>query len=704
MLAAAVIGLSPSVSPALASPVTVTAARQQAEVVIDKITPYSVRTRVAPITLSGTVKTDHTSLRVRLRWSNQRLGNRAELDMYAKGLPGAPVDKAHISSTLQLPVPTPGQATPWSISVTPVQLELTSFGVYPLSVEVLDPAGTTLAVQRTFLPYFPSGQSVQKTRISWLLPIVDQPHQSTDGKFVGNTLHKSIAKGGRLSNLLQAVENARNPTPLTWLIDPAVLDDVSALGRDHEIKSERRGADPAGATWLDRLRGLAAESTVAGTPYADADVAALARHGLDAQTKSAFEIGAETVRRVLGKPAAKEIAWPVGGYADHDTLDSLAAHGVRTVVLNENSLPAAPRPAYTPEAATTVPTVYGPMKALLADSALSQLVAGDVRAPGAAALTLQRFLAETAMITAEMPNLARGVVITPPRRWNPNPQFLTALLDASGSVPWLRQVPLTAQRPLPKGTATPRGSLTYTAQNQATELNRPYMRQVARMARSADLTVAVNPEQPPRFKVAVLRMASSAWRGRTSGSVGKNAVCPTRTGRVVAICKTVDQAIQEQIKKIRITSDRPPTLAGANGTLPISISNLLDYKVVLRLKVTSSDPERLRITTPPAEAAGTGPHAVSPSGGPVDLTDDVQIEKRNSQTVPIQLNALADGDTDIVLQLTTLDGTPYGEPVRVTVKATGYTAIALVIASGAVAVMLLSVGARILRRRQKDAE
>src|SRR5260370_26993713 len=54
----------------------------------------------------------------------------------------------------------------------------------------------------------------------------------------------------------------------------------------------------------------------------------------------------------------------------------------------------------------------------------------------------QRYLAETAMIAAERPNLARSIVVAPPRRWDPPAGLAGDLLAETVSAPWLPPVSL----------------------------------------------------------------------------------------------------------------------------------------------------------------------------------------------------------------------------------------------------------------------
>ena len=65
------------------------------------------------------------------------------------------------------------------------------------------------------------------------------------------------------------------------------------------------------------------------------------------------------------------------------------------------------------------------------------------------------------------------------------------------------------------------------------------------------------------------------------------------------------------------------------------------------------------------------------------------------------MSARSGGEAKVRVQLTTVDGIPYGAATDLTVQATGYTGIALVIVGGALTVMLAALIMRVLRRRPR---
>lgn len=646
--------------------------RQTPPLVIESITPDAPKSRTTKITISATyVNTGRTplyNLRMRLRNSPIPLSSRQEMAAYQAGQ--APLrDRASLSASVQIPSVAAGAKFSHTFTVSPAQLEQFQFGVYPLAVEVVDPVGRTLAIQRTFLPYAPSTTTIKPNRLSVVLPLLDtQPRRGDDGTFTDTGLSEALSEKGRLADLLTLVKETAAEPNVTWMVDPALLDDVQALSAPHTVgtgeRTGKRSADPAAAPWLDGLRTALANASIFATPYADPDVAGLVHNGLDDATSDAIAAAGETGEKLLDRQVPTDVAWPAGGLLDHDALDALAEGGVRTVLLAQANLPPAVPALVTPDAAATVSSVYGDVTALVADPVLSEVLGGDVSAPGAAVVARQRFIAETAMIATEDAP-ARNLVVAPPRRWHPDPAFVSDLLQTAAKLPWLSPAPLSSLKPPKTGAA--RAGLTYTEANRRAELPKAYLNKVKRTSAQADLTaeVTADDDDSQPFTRSVLRLTSSAWRGKTDVAQ--------------SVVERVDTVIARHIARVGVTgAEQPRTLAGADGVVPISVHNALDKTVAIRVEVESTDRRKLQVR-------------------PYDPA--VLIGPQQSQPVQVPLSAPLSGETKIVVQLRTEQGAKYGPPVELTVRTTGYTGIALVIVGGALSVMLAAVVMRVIRRR-----
>ena len=701
-LSAALLAPTLAVTPgeAAVTPAVTEVRRQTLAVSIASITPEVPKSLTDVIKITGTVRNDTgtamSGLQVRLRYSAQRFTDRASLEAYQSSQDNAtlPVNVSTRNTFQNLEPHDAGATARWEITATPAQLGLREFGVYPIAVDVAQ-WSVPINAQRTFLAYAPPTEPrPPRNKLAIALPVIDQPRRATDedpespGKgplFLDDKLNQALSGRGRLADLLRIAQAV--PSSVTWVVDPALLDDLQAMTQGYEVKTKdgKQAKPPSAAAsqWLTNMRTSLAASPVVALPYADPDVAALAHQGLDQQTSRAIQLGGQKAQQLLSTKAKTNLNWPAGGVLDFDALDLLAVSGVDTVLLDAKNLPTQQEvattpattpsttpvtvPAITPDAVATLDSVNGPVKALVADAGLSRLF--EPAAPTTQALTRQRFIAETAMIATEPGQTKpRSLVVAPSRRWDPNPSLVTSLIKTAGRLPWLQLTTLESLKP--SKTSVPRAGLTYTDQDRKQELSGKYLDSVKKSWRMAQLLSSVTTDHAPSaYDSAVLRLTSSAWRDKS------------RTARGAA--KMVSTAVTETTDKVQIFGvGGPRTLAGSNGVVPISVKNDLGHPIALYIDVKSDNPELLQVS----------------------LTQETRtIGSGQSTTFQVTMNATPDtsGDATVTVQLKTADGQPYGKPQRLTIRTTGYTGIALVIVGAALTVMLAAVVTRLLRRRSE---
>jgi hypothetical protein len=222
----------------------------------------------------------------------------------------------------------------------------------------------------------------------------------------------------------------------------------------------------------------------------------------------------------------------------------------------------------------------------------------------------------------------------------------------------------------------PRSDLVYTERERRAELSHSHLEAVKKLDQEAAVTATSTADHRQLFDGAVVRLTSAAWRGD-----GKKSA---------AFLKQVDAAVDARTDRVSVISD-PRAIAGANGQrvdVPVSVDNALDQDVQIKIRVTSDVTSRLAIDAP----------------GGIYETDTLTVSADRSQLVNVPVIVLGEGgETTISVQLLTAQGKPYGDRVRVTVRATGYTGIALVIVGAALTIMLAAVIMRILRRRSRKA-
>jgi hypothetical protein len=641
------------------------------------------------VTVSGTITNVSAQampgLSIQLRSSGTPLGNRNDLQEYADGtlLADQPVPGA--ATTLSRPL-APRATAAWSVELPVSSVPMTVFGVYPLAAQAENASLTPLTVSRTFLPFWPGtkAQDPKAEQIAWIWPLIDQPRQAVCPGLLDNGLAGSLASGGRLSGLLDAGARFASIARLTWAIDPALLASVNTMTRPYTVGDGgcggvARPASQAAASWLTELRSATAGEPVFVTPYADADIAALTRSGMNADLTRAFGEGRAVASNLLSRgfsasaPASSTdltgMAWPADGIANYAVLENLASDGISTVVLGSSTMPPSPQQDYTPSAQTTAADGTGaPMTVLLSDDTITQIIASasspsDSRATAFA--VEQRYLAETAMIAAEQPNLARSVVVAPPRRWDPPAGLASDLLEETVSAPWLQPVTLSqlAAAKDPSGQVTrepPRA-------HSRAELSRALLSQAHQLDQQARLLMSVEQHPDPALGDAAAAVESSAWRG--GGSAGQQGA---------AVANQISAYLASQESKLAIIGVSRVTLGGLKGTVPVSISNGLGYAVNVKLQ---ADP-------------GTGIKVAGPAHA-------VVVPPGQQEIVKLAVTASTVGSTTLRLRLLNPQGVPFPAQTTMTIQATNYGTLALAIIAGALAVLVLTAGAAGFRRGRR---
>ena len=191
-------------------------------------------------------------------------------------------------------------------------------GIYPVDVTLRSSAGTNVSRAHTLVPAFTTAP--QPVRVSWVWPLIDRPHRTTsDSVFEDDSLATSVASGGRLDRALRVAELVKNKVHLTLVVDPELIDALSVMTHSYTVRTKTTQTagtgGPAAAAWLKRLRAVAGYDDVSLTGYADPDVDALVRAGVEYST-APRTAGLPGVAAVLGAHLSSNLAWPPGENLD----------------------------------------------------------------------------------------------------------------------------------------------------------------------------------------------------------------------------------------------------------------------------------------------------------------------------------------------------------------------------------------------------
>ena len=668
-------------------------------VAIDSMSPQTARPGDT-VTVTGTVtnRTAQTEagLVVSLLSSAARFTTRDQMDGYLNqsGFPSLEI----VGNPFPIPASLgPGATAQWHASFAVNSVGITEFGVYPVSAQLNDQAGGVLGTDQTLLPFWPGKQAAGLQRplaISWVWPLIDQPHHQVCttandapvNALTNNALAASLSPGGRLSDLLVAGQ-ANDDADLTWVVDPALLSDVAAMTRPYRAGSEpgcigltTEPASKAATSWLAGLRAVTSVQPTVITPYANVDVSALVRSGLEADLTRAYATGRTVADNVLHGSFGPSIALPAGGTADLSVLTNLAtSQGISTVVLSSSQLPPASTSVFEPDdAVTSVRAAGTTITVLLADSVLTRVLqAGDstsgTLAPTTQFAVSQRFLAETAMIAAEAPDSDRSIVVEPPEDWSPSASLANELLSETANTPWLTPTPLgNLTRTPDSGRGIARRPLAGSAANPA-ELSPGYL-ETAREAGTSLSAYEAMLYRPTGSYLQSLNEAlaaaeSSAWRG---GGAAQG----------IGLADGLSTYLAGQVAKVTIITAPQVQMGGASGPVPVSIQN------------GSSQPIQVRLVA----GVVNGPGRTSQlTIGHIQTL--ITVQPKQAVTVRLPVSSAPPGSTEIKLSLTSAKGTPLPvQTVSFTILSTRYGRAILFLIAAAIGVLVLASVYRGVRR------
>jgi Family of unknown function (DUF6049) len=649
----------------------------------------------ATVNLSGTVtngtRQTRAGLLVQLLTSPTRFLTRDNMDSYLASGTAPGLEQVGLPFPISASVP-PGGKVEWSTSFRVSTPGISVFGVYPVTAQAQDLSGDVLSSEQTLLPFWPGQKAaslLSPLKISWLWPLIDQPHHQACTPLTNNDLAVSLNQGGRLATLL-AAGASHGDADLTWVIDPALLSDVATMTQPYQVggKANCTGGTPKPAlptakTWLAALRQVSSAQPTVITPYANVDMAALVHQGLTTDLATAFRTGDAVAASVLHGTFTPEVAWPPGGTANLLLLTDLAAkEHIETVVLNSSEMRPTDAAVFQPDDAVTSLRVAGrQVNVLLSDETLtSVLTAGDTSTgtlPKSTEFAVrQRFLAETAMIAAEAPNSARTIVVAPPEDWSPSRALAGDLLSETTATPWLAPTALGSLSSPPDAQRMVQRVPPPSTKASPDELSQAYLNRVsligAKLAVYESMLYQPDPAYLQFLDQALAATESAAWRG--SGAA---------QGR--ALARSLKLYLDGADGKIKIITSAQVPMGGSSGLVPVSIQNGLHQAIKVNVIASAvNSPDRSSQLT----IGGFQSQVIVPPNEPV--------------TVRLPISSAPQGSTQINLSLTSADGTPLPVSAQLIVVSTRYGRAILFLIGAAIGVLVLTSAYRGARRWLHD--
>lgn len=572
---------------------------------------------------------------------------------------------------------------PWSLSVPVSDLSLTSQNVYALDVEAYS-GDTRIGAVRTYLPYsMTGGSSFHATQMVLLWPVTAAP--ALDGQVdkdvpeaVDDSLSEQFAPGGRLDKVLSAPA-ADSRIAVSWAVDPDLLSTADRESHGYSLYPEGTSGTGAqnAANWLAEAKStLGSGGELWQLPATDPDLGSLGHSDPTAAAELVKDAAARTGTRLealLNRTALGTLAWPADGQADSGTLKLAGAADPGAVIVRSDSVGLhTPLDSYTPTGRAQV----NGRPVAVSDAALDAIFAGDGadaagKGSNPSLLASQRFLAESALIALERPNLStpRTIMVAGARGGTPDPALLTAVGQAS----WIKTVGLStllaanpdphAQTSAPKrDPATAKTDLTATQLDAASSLE-------SALGALAAIMAGPQPEQTVEgFNPAVLRTVSTAWRAS-----------PTRQA---AFSTAVRNRLDTTMSLVTLVKKSDLTLSGKSGVIPFTVENRFSHPVRVGIRITTNH-------------AGLSVQSIT-----------VQTVQQGSTTVNVHVSSAVTGTrVTVTAQLVTPGGADYGEPQSLQVTVSSIGSVTLIIFGLSAALLVIAVGLRIYRgRRTRTAQ
>jgi hypothetical protein len=709
---------------------------------IDAMSPRVVTaTGPAALTVTGSLLNAGTqpirNLEVRAQLS-ERLRTEADI---RTALAGDAQDDAVTPTFTELAAELPpGGRIPVHLSVdlrgpATTSLAITHRGVYQLLINVNGiPAGgdqARLTGARVLLPVLappsPPGSPATPAppatgpprQVNILYPIADQPRRLPTGPgepvLLGDDeLARELAKGGRLDALLAGLDAAPPGSPvreaICLAVDPDLIRTVSDMTAGYQVRqpdgSQRPGRGAADAkSWLNRLRASAAGRCVIALPYADADLVALSRAGLDGLTGYATSTGAKVLTGLLGTPVRTDTTWPADSVLDERSLGAYNKAGGRAVVLSADAVTGIGRAANRNFTGGTVrlTTPGASSTGLLTDPLVSQAGLGPAAERGELSGTAGGFAAELSGTLSDSDQLSpanRGgtlsaqdmigaigygamnsasasrqpLLIAPPHRWDVTASDAAELISGVATLAAASEL---APVPVPTGDAQDGtgASLVYPLRAGAREIPTAVTARLRADQDMADnLRAAATPAQGVGTTPAqvfdpvtegLLRAASATWRGRPQLSRAATKVITARVALLRSLVRVIEPGT-------------PYALGAKNAPLPITLINGLP--VAMRVKVVMSYTPGLKVS---AFTPDPVQHPIPPLGR-LQLRADTELTRS--------------GQFSVEAYLTTVTGVRLGLPSRLVLRSTAYGTITLWLTGTAFLLLVILAVRRIARR------
>ncbi len=581
-----------------------------------------------------------------------------------------PVESAATQTLPAMPLPQPlgpGASTTVRYTVTTSNqvdgssdICLCAAGVYPLDFTVSaapspDDTPTEAGFAQSYLPSFPT--QPQPVQVSWLWPLIDQPHRTVDRTvFTDDALATSVRPGGRLYRALQVAMAVDTKTQLDLVIDPDLIDELATMTTGYRVQSAngstRVGTGGSAAeAWLDDLQTVLPHCEVSLTAPADPDIDALTAAGLAWTSTPSTQ-----ATTILGSTSGV-VAWPAGQTITPAALSQIA-RSAQAVVVDDRTLPGGAQAIPRPDALAELP---GSVRAVVTDSVLQKYAAAALAPGGTRALP--QLVADLAIRAGQDPQQPHYVVLAPDRTVDPNVALASRVIRETSGPAWARTMgigqALQLVKPTDRGSLTPQSTATIGGLDQLHQISN-FVAQFGSALRPVDRTSILG-----GLPAAIQRCESSAWRSDPDGGQA----CVNALQQTTGALSTAVSISQPSNGSYTMASSSAPLFLHLQNSLAVPVEVNVDVSTVNAVVGFRIDP--IRTQTVPAH-------------GKLDLRINAHVQRAGR----FQLDAT----------LTTPGGLAVGDMIRLNVRSTALGGIGVIITAVAGGVLVLALLVRLVRR------
>jgi hypothetical protein len=569
------------------------------------------------------------------------------------GVSGRPAVEVPPVAVSELPLDADGNRV---LTFTPT---LRTAGVYPLRVDLRPLGGgagdQAIASFVTYLVLVPSALEDGELSVAVLLPVHAPPAVQPDGRVAIDD-----ERAERLAELARSLTD-QTEVGFTLAPTPETVEALAASPRNEDRQTAAALASALGSRQL------------LGGPWVPADLTALLGAGLEPEAAGLLTRGTQALRTLFPGTEPTTATRIVDERLDEEALTYLQTQQQVTRLVVPEALLEPLRRNKTLVSTFTIASPRGAVPAVAADTALAAHVDDPDPVLGA-----QRLLADLAVIYNDDPPVGgRGVVVLPPRAWEPTSAFVDAFLDGLLASPILegvgidrfftdvgaetvgtgsRAAPLVRRiAPPPDGAPVP--SLPGGAITEARRRIDSFASIVV-----VDATNQVGAEVIDRQDRTLLASTSSDLRARE------------RTNYLSG----VNGQVQDQLDGITMPSTRSITLTAREGEIPVTVASSLAYPVRAILEVDSDTLE-------------------FPDG----TAQELALPAHRNATAQFSVRAQSSGSFPVRVRLRAPEGELLLAESRFTVRSTAISGVGTALSIGAGLFLLVWWGNHLRGRRSR---